>query len=139
MFKHILVPTDLTEKSQKAFDIAVEMALRDEKRITLLHVIETIEGAGDEEFESFYGRLAKRAERVMDEMVNRSLDKDLIVEKRLVYGNRAREIVRFADENGIDLIVLSSHKIDRSNPSEGWGTISYKVGILARCPVMMVK
>ena len=52
---------------------------------------------------------------------------------------RVREIVSFTRENGVDLIVLSSHRIDKIHPAEGWATISYKVAILAPCPVLMVK
>jgi len=54
-------------------------------------------------------------------------------------GNRVKEILSFSQEHEIDLIVLNSHKIDFKDPSQGWGTISYKVGILSRCPVMLVK
>jgi nucleotide-binding universal stress UspA family protein len=139
MFKHILVPTDLTEKSQKAFDIAVKMALQDERRVTLLHIIESIGDEEDKEFEAFYERLARRAEKIMDSMAEQHRDENVMIDRRIAYGKRARDIVRFADENEIDLIVLSSHRIDRDNPVEGWGTISYRVGILAHCPVMMVK
>ncbi len=39
MFKNILVPSDLTERNQKAMDIAVEMALENRAAVTLLHVI----------------------------------------------------------------------------------------------------
>ena len=45
----------------------------------------------------------------------------------------------YAVEAGIDLIVLKSHRIDRQNFSTGWGTVSYKVGILAQYPVFLVK
>ncbi len=139
MFKHILVPTDLTEKSLKALDIAVKMASQDVSMVTLLHVIKTIENAEHEEFEDFYEKLRQRAQQKMDEIVNRYQDEKLTIDKKITYGKRAREIVRFAQENVIDLIVLSSHKIDSTNSAQGFGTISYKVGILSHCPVMMVK
>jgi hypothetical protein len=38
----------------------------------------------------------------------------------------------------VDRIVLSSHRIDLQNPSAGWGTVSYKVGILSQCAVLLV-
>ena len=56
-----------------------------------------------------------------------------------MYGNRAQEIVRYAMEAGVDLIVLTSHRIDLQDSSAGWGTVSYKVGILSQCPVLLVK
>jgi hypothetical protein len=42
-------------------------------------------------------------------------------------------------ESGVELIVLSSHRVDLQNPGAGWGTMSYKVGILSQCPVLIVK
>ena len=53
MFKNILVPTDLTDKSKKALDIAVNLDSEGEGRITLLHVVEVIEGDDQEEFGEF--------------------------------------------------------------------------------------
>ena len=57
----------------------------------------------------------------------------------LQYGKRAEAIVHYAEERGMDLIVLSSHKVDRDHPALGWGTSSYRVAIVARCPVLLVK
>jgi universal stress protein A len=47
--------------------------------------------------------------------------------------------VRFAIANEADLIVLASHRVNPSAVDRDWGTISYKVGILAQCPVLLVK
>ena len=55
------------------------------------------------------------------------------------YGRRVDEILRTAAEQKIDLVVMSSHRLALRNPGENWGTISYKVGILSRCPVLLVK
>ena len=45
-------------------------------------------------------------------------------------------LVRFAVEKEVDLIVLASHRIDLSRPGYGWSTLSYKIGVLAPCPVL---
>ena len=139
MFKHILVPSDFTERSVKALDIAAKMAPYNLSRITLLHVIETIEDTEYEEFRGFYDKLKKRAQEEMDRMAGTYADEKLVIDNVIAYGKRAIEIVRFANEKAVDLILLSSHKIDMENIGQGWGTISYKVAILANCPVMMVK
>ncbi|MCK8601880.1 universal stress protein [Desulfoferrobacter suflitae] len=139
MFKHILVPTDLTEKTMQALSIAVKMALNDGSKITLLHVIEMIEDSEFEEFEDFYEKLKKRAQKKMGEMTGEYEDKPLAIGSKIVYGKRIRDIVRFAEGNNIDLIVLSSHRVSVDNAPQGWGTISYKVSILSHCPVMLVK
>ena len=75
MFKHILVPTDLTEKTMQALNIAVKMALHDDSRVTLLHVIEMIEDSEFSEFEDFYEKLKRRAEKKMSRMTGEYGDK----------------------------------------------------------------
>lgn len=139
MFKYILVPTDLTEKSLGALDIAVKIAGHDVSRVMLLHVIETIEDAEYEEFEDFYAKLKRRALKRMDQILQRYADRQLAIAREISYGKRVKAIVQFAQDKGVDLIVLSSHQVDIGSPAQGWGTISYKVSILSHCPVMLVK
>jgi len=139
MFKHILVPTDLTEKTMQALSIAVKMALHDDSKITLLHVIEMIEDSDFAEFEDFYAKLKKRAQKKMNQMTGEYEGEPLAIGREIVYGKRIRDIVKFARGNEIDLIVLSSHRVTVENAVQGWGTISYKVSVLAHCPVMLVK
>lgn len=139
MFDHILVPTDFSEDSKKAFDIALNIARLEGGKITLLHVIEIIAHTTFEEFESFYAKLEKHANKSMDEWMARNKKGDILVEKKILYGSRVREIVRFSGENQVSLIILNSHKVDVENPGRGWGTISYQVGLLSDCPVMLVK
>lgn len=139
MFKHILVPTDLTERSLKALDIAVRMASYNACQVTFLHVVETIDDSDCEQFADFYEKLGRRAGKKMDQMLLSFEKDDLVVEKKIIYGKRVNEIIKFAHNLEIDLIILSSHRIDPKDASQGWGTISYKVGILSPCPVMLVK
>jgi len=139
MFKNILVPVDLTERCRKAMEIAVGMALKDEGRVTLLHIVETIEDADSEDFRKFYKQLGNRAGKLMGKLVAEYRRKDIVVEQQVLYGRRVHEILNFAEQNAVDLIIMSSHKLDMENAGEGWGTISYKVGVLSHCPVMLVK
>lgn len=139
IFERILVPTDLSERNQHSLDIAARMALQDGSEITLLHVIETLADTPYEELESFYNNLEKKANRSMDEMIGRYRDKPVTIRKAVKYGRRTQEILLFAEANRIDLIVMNSHRIDPDSPTQGWGTISHKVGILSGCPVLLVK
>ncbi len=141
MFKHILVPTDFTEKSRESIKIASQLAstFAGSCNITLLHVIELIEGATYEEFSDFYEKLKRRSDKKLDELVASFSKKGLKLCKKTVVGNRVKEILNFIEENAVDLVVLSSHKVEPEQGLQGWGTISYKVGLLAPCPVMMVK
>lgn len=139
MFKHILVPTDLTERTNEALNIAVKMAVHGASRVTLLHIIETIEDTDFGEFQDFYAKLNRRAQKIMERLAGRHEHEALSIAREIAYGKRVVEIVRFAQANDIDLIVLNSHRVEAESAVQGWGTISYKVSILARCPVMLVK
>lgn len=140
MFENILVPTDLSDKSIKALEAAAGIKKGDGSGITLLHVVETIEDdEGDEEFQAFYDKLASRARNRMEKIIKKYKDTSFDINCEVIFGKRVTEIVRYASENSVDLIILSSHKIEDADPAGGWATISYKVGILAGCPVMMVK
>lgn len=144
MFGHILVPTDCTPDTKKALDIAVRMQSLEKgheltQRITLLHVIEAIADDDTEEFQRFYTTLTKRAEKKMEELSTGYAPHQANIESKVLLGSRVAEILSFAQEQAVNLILLNSHRIDLDNPTEGWGTISHKVGILAPCPVMLVK
>ncbi|MBF0225464.1 MAG: universal stress protein [Desulfobacterales bacterium] len=139
MFKNILVPTDLSKQNVHALEVAVNMASVFKGKIYLLHVIETITDASFDDMKEFYMKLENAAFQFLDEVRSPYSNKEIDIETRIVYGNRTEEIIKFAEERKADLIILNSHKIDLTNPTQGWGTISYKIGILSQCPVMLVK
>jgi len=149
MFHDILVPVDLTEKNRVAVEVAAELlrsagseADSPPPRVTLIHVIETIDHVPFEELEDFYDTLQEKAESGLVELAARfeaAEEAQGEVRRRVVYGHRARAIVDFAAENGCDLIVLSSHRVDPERRGEDWATLSHKVAILSPCPVLLVK
>ena len=139
MFKNILVPTDFSVKSSHALEIATNIALLGYGNVYVLHVIKTMPNSTFQEFEDFYQKLEKQAEKEMTDLLVPYKESQINIEWAVVFGNRVQEILRFAEDHQIDLIVMNSHKIDPKSPVQGWGTISYKVGVLANCPIMLVK
>jgi len=139
MFHRILVPTDLTERATKALDLALSLAAPTGAKIVLLHVIETVHGLELEDAKPFYRKLEQNAERSMAAAIHGLRKTHAEPVQEIVYGDRSEEIVKFAESHNIELIVLASHKITPSGLGRDWGTISYKVGILAQCPVLLVK
>ena len=138
-FHHVLVPTDLTERTEKSLQLANTLAALDTSRITLVHVIETIEGLRFGELRPFYRRLEKKAQTAMTRLARRVGTGVAQVDSAVAYGRRAEEIVNFAAAHDVDLIILASHRVNPSRVNRDWGTISYKVTILAQCPVLLVK
>jgi universal stress protein A len=140
MFQHILVPTDFSKRSQKTLEIACQIATMSQGQVSLLHVIELIPHIDFEEFKDFYQKLETRANREMELLLKLYQQTGQPeVNSAIIYGQRVQTILEFAQDHQIDLIVLNSHKVDPNEPNQGWGTISYKVGILAQCPVLLVK
>jgi nucleotide-binding universal stress UspA family protein len=140
MFRKILVPVDFSEKNEAALDSAAQIGgAADGCEITLLHVVETIEHIDFKEMSEFYRGLETRAAAKLFALEERLKEKGLAARHEVLFGKRAETIVRYAEEKGADLMILSSHKVDRDHPALGLGTLSYAVAIVARCPVLLVK
>lgn len=139
MFRKILVPIDFTPRSRRVVRVAARLASRSKASTTLLHVIERIDADAPGSLAGFYQKLEKNARRKMAELLEDFGKKGLDARAEVLYGSRVNEILRFAQEHDTDLIVMSSHKLPLRRGGENWGTISYKIGILSRCPVLLVK
>lgn len=140
MFRKLLVPVDFTEKNEAALSSAVEIASGSQgAQVMLLHVIETIEHIEPEEMADFYRGLEARAAAKLFRMQEKLDASGVRAKHEIVYGKRAEAIVQYAEEHETDLMILSSHKVDRDHPALGLGTISYRIAIVARCPVLLVK
>jgi nucleotide-binding universal stress UspA family protein len=143
MFRKILVPVDFTDKNEPALAAALQTAGHADPgqrgEVELLHVIETIEHIGFEEMADFYRGLETRATAKLFALQDRFKAAGVTVRHEILFGRRAETIVHHAADRGVDLIVLSSHKVDREHPALGLGTISYRIAIVAGCPVLLVK
>jgi nucleotide-binding universal stress UspA family protein len=139
MFRRILVPVDFTTRSIRAVRSAARVASTKGAETTLLHVIERIAGEESAALDAFYRKLESAGREKMKGLLAPFTEKRLPVRAEILYGKPVTEILRFAAGNRTDLIVMSSHKLPLRRSGESWGTVSYKVGILSRCPVLLVK
>jgi nucleotide-binding universal stress UspA family protein len=139
MFRRILVPVDFTPKNERALTRARQLAELADGEVTLVHIVETLEDELDADLASFYRKLEAKAEERMTQSLAGLGEGGFSKRSAVVLGHRARAIADFAESEKVDLIVLSSHRVDPDRPGSDWMTISYKVAILARCPVLLVK
>lgn len=138
MFRKILVPVDFSTKNDSALDSAVQIAGSDGE-IMLLHVVEIIEHIDFNEMSDFYRGLETRATARLFTLEEKLAEKGARVRHEVLFGKRVETIVRYAGEMAADLMILSSHQVDRDHPALGLGTLSYGIAIMARCPVLLVK
>lgn len=138
MFAKILVPLDLADTHAQALEAAGRLARESGGAVTLLHVVRLIPGLDVADEESFYAGLHRKTREHLGAAARTFEAKGVRCAVEVRFGDPAREIVRFCHEAGTDLVVLDSHRID--GPGQpGWGTLSYKVGVLSPCPVLLVK
>jgi len=138
MFKRVLVPVDLTAKNEGAVETGRDLAVAFGGSVTLLHIIETLD-LPFEELREFYDRLQARAITHMERLSASLRDAGVTFAVHVTYGDRTERIVRFAGETECDLIVMDSHRVEPGRPGRGPTTISYRVAVLAPCPVLLIK
>jgi nucleotide-binding universal stress UspA family protein len=139
MFKRLLLPLDLTDKHGQAVHTAAELAKQWGGSVTLLHVVELIPGLSREEDRAFYDRLQRAAQQHMDKIAQALAAQKVAHQSAILFGHRVEEAVRFAAEKQCDLIVLTSPTFDPAQPALGWGSLSFKISVLAPIPVLLVK
>jgi nucleotide-binding universal stress UspA family protein len=148
--KKILFATDLSKNSAYAFYYAVHMAKRDEAKIVILHAVESLPRMLVS-FEDFEHKVAKDRwedtvkkfkERIQDISVKVDArmgisSVDLISNILIRLGHPVEEILKVADEEGCDVIVLGTH-------GKGFleqtflGSVSSSVLLRTRKPVFVV-
>lgn len=106
--KKVLFPTDFSTHSDAALEHAASLAREDGGKLLILHVEEppAVYGAG----EMYYGIPepdTDQLERMLHAIV--PAESQVAYEHRLVIGDPATEIVRVAQEEGVDMIVMSTH------------------------------
>jgi nucleotide-binding universal stress UspA family protein len=130
---------DFSERNRAAMDVARDLAKQSAARITLIHVIETIEHISVTEMSDFYNRLERSARQGMAELSEGLSEQSIPVEKVILLGKRHDEIIKYAIENHVDLILMSSHRVDPDRPAANFGSISYRVAVLSPCAVLLLK
>lgn len=138
-YQHLLIPVDFTERNVRALEVARQMSADGAAKVTLLHVIETIDYVADEEVEQFYKMLTQRAKGKLEEMARPFRESKIETEGKVLMGKRARGVVTYALQNQVDLVVLSSHRVNLAEPTKGVGTLSHQVSLLCPCDVLLVK
>jgi nucleotide-binding universal stress UspA family protein len=134
--RRLLVPQDLSETGSKALDVALQWGAAfsgDGLQLTVLHVIPRVK-----EIAFDTAVIGPELEREVEAARVRTGVPDVIVRELVRWGDHpAEEIVRVAEEERADLIILSTH---------GYGAVKrFLIGSVAsgvtrgaRCPVLLI-
>lgn len=143
MLHRILAPVDFSAHSQQAFRLAIALAEKFQSKLFLLHVIQDLSLYQPDEVTVApvmppVEELTAAAKTALDRLIADNNLKRFDVEVEVVEGSPVEEIVDFAGEKKVDLIVLGTH-------GRGWlahvllGSVAEKVVRKAPCPVLTVR
>lgn len=140
--KKILLPTDLSASSISAFKYAKSLAEKYNATIYVLHILENIPilaiHALDLTLERLEENLLENAKKQLEKIVKENLKTKNKVQTFIRKGIVADEIIKFADEKKVDLIVMGTH--GRTGIEYTLlGSIAEKIVRKAKCPVLTVK
>jgi nucleotide-binding universal stress UspA family protein len=143
IFSHIMVPTDGSQPSVKAGQLAIQLAIAHRARITFVYVVAA---AVVEELASASGRIAEQVrhelelngQRYLDHLSRMAANADLVVNQVIRYGTPYSEIESLAREQGVDLIVMG--QVGHRGPRRILiGSVTERVIEYAPCPVLVAK
>ncbi|MFC7185561.1 universal stress protein [Halorubrum yunnanense] len=144
MYDRILLPTDGSEGVDRAIDHAVDAADRYEATLHVLYVVDTdvINAYSGDEFvdgaEGAEETLAERGREALDAVASHARDAGVDVVTDLVYGVPHEEILRYVDEEDIDLTVMGS-KTRSGDYRQMLGSVTERVSRRSTAPVSIVK
>lgn len=140
--KRILCPTDFSEASKRAIEVAVSMAESFGAEIHLMHVVPAMPHITPTVAYAFdvpeYERLLRLdAQKRLSELA-KTLPGKVKAHEIVAHGDAADGILRAIEENAIDLVVIATAGL------RGWkhalfGSVAEKVVRMASCPVLSIR
>ena len=138
--KHILVPIDFSQQSERATDYGLTLARQFDATLHLLHVIEdpvvylpmyeSYPVPTRQQFETY-------ADERLENWIPESLCQGVKIETAWRHGRPDVEIVDYASDSAVDLIVIGTH--GRGMAAHLLlGSVAEKVVRKAACPVLTV-
>lgn len=138
---HIVAAVDFSDHSETTLRHAAAFAEALDARLSVVHVLQDIA------LPSVYGpevapivtpSLQRRSEEALHELVESVIKDDLPVDSQILLGYPAMEILRYAEQKDVGLIVMASHGL---SGIEHFliGSVTEKVVRKACCPVLTVR
>lgn len=141
LYKKILIATDGSEYTKNSIDYGLELAKNTQAELHVLYVIDTAAFASipmDAAWESMYELLKKEGDEATRYAAEKAEAEGLTVEKLTVEGHPAEEIIKYAEKNSVNIIVmgtLGKSGLDRFL----LGSVAEKVVRASKIPVLIVR
>jgi universal stress protein A len=144
-FKKILCPTDFSEPSYEALKVANELALHFSSELHVVHVVAPVPLVPAAptvpvtfKVPEYQQELEISSRKMLEDVVKQKVPEKIWVRTKVMLGDPDDQIVKIADEEKVDLIVIASHG------QTGWrrfvfGSVTEKVVRLTPLPVLTIR
>ncbi|MFW6140226.1 MAG: universal stress protein [Acidobacteriota bacterium] len=141
--KKILWPTDFSKPSYVALSTAQELAKHFSAELTIVNVITPIpvvsspNGPAGFDVSLYQEQIKETSKKSLQDVIQKKISKEIKTQSKIVTGSAPDEIVKTAEEENADLIVIATHG------ETGWrhlvfGSVAEKVVRFATCPVLTI-
>ena len=142
-FKKILCPIDFSEYSYDALEFAKTLSKNFNSKLYVVHIIyEPADFTGfyvpHISFDKIRSEIESGAKKIMEEVKEKKLQDLPGAETMIIFGSPAEEIVRFAKDKEVDLIVIGSQG-KKGIEKMVFGSTAEKVVKKSNCPVLVIK
>ncbi len=144
MFSRILVAVDGSPYAEKALTYAADLATKYDAKLTIVHVVlrrfyaVTPSEAGVLATTVFVKEIEAEGREIMRKAEEYAKGQGVKYECKLLQGVPAEEIIKMAQSENVDLIVMGSRGLTEVRAFL-LGSVSDKVSHHARCPTLIVK
>jgi len=144
--KNILCPTDFSDPSYDALKASDELAahfgatLHIINVVPLVPIVEAPIGVESASFNvaSYQQELEGQAQKSLKNLAEQKISRGVTAVTEVLIGNAAGEVIRYAGEKGVDMIVIATHGLS------GWrrfisGSTTEQIVRQASCPVLTIR
>lgn len=141
--KKVLVPTDFSDSARNALRYGVSFAREYGAELVLLHVVENLTvGYASDLFPvpmaEVFQEISGYAKAELAKLAAEAREKGVSVVDVVAQGKPSAEIIRYAAENAVDVIVLGTHGKGMLDQAL-FGSTTERVVRRAPCPVLTVR
>ena len=136
--KKVLVPVDFSENSKKILDAAVYFSGVHGAQVYVVFVVQSFD-----DYSGFFvphmpvAKFEEEMVQAADQKMETFLRGHKIVEFQVLVGDVAEEIIRHADESGMDMIIMGTHGY-KGLEKIMFGSVAEKVVRSSPCPVLTI-
>jgi nucleotide-binding universal stress UspA family protein len=139
----ILVPVDLSKFSNQALVYANELCKDYDAQLDVIHVVEdrihpALYATGKSSIFDFMPEIKKKSTGLIKKMIDEISGPKVKYKIKIVEGVPAREILKFTENNNVNMIVLTTHGASGLNQFF-LGSVAEKIIRRSICPVFTIK